>query len=252
MGSAWQLPRAAYTGEMEAYGFGTVVRHYTHTPFKALALTAVTLVRLNGWALGWPLSLAGPLLWVGLGRPSRRMVGPWAVVASATFAFQAGYALIGISETGPIYHHAALPFVCFSTAAALHACATRTWGDWVRATAVVCLLLGTTSFYIEHAARLSRLSAAIEGPRRRLDVRTPTLLFEDVQGARPQAGWVFGLPFRERSPSSLIVRYPRPTRTDQLAALRTRWKDRDCRYLRYDAPSARYELRPCDEIPLHP
>ncbi len=248
MGSPWQLPRAAYAGEMEAYGFGTVIRNYTHTPFKAVALAGVTLVRMNGWALGWPMSLAGPVLWFILGRPERAVIGPWGAVALATFLFQAGFAPIGISETGAIYHHAALPFFAFSTAAALRAAGARTWGGWVRAAAFASLLLGTASFYGEHALRLSRLSAAIEGPRRSLDVQLPALVFEDVAGARPQVGWVFGIPFRERSPSAPIVRYPRPTRTAQLEYLMEQWKDRHCSYLRYDRRSSQYQLGPCSDI----
>lgn len=250
VGTPWLLPRSAYAGEMESYGFGQVLRNYEHTPVKALALTGVTLIRLNGWALGWPLSLAGPAVWLATGRPVRAIVGPWAVVALATFIFQAGYALVGISETGPIYHHAALPFVCFSTAAALHKIASRPWGGWVRATAVMSLMIGTTSFYAEHGLRLSRLSAAIEGPRRHLRLDPPALLFEDVWGARPQAGWVFGLPFRERSPTAPIVRFPRPTSAAQLSFLLDRWQDRRCSYLHYDWTARRYELVTCAEMTL--
>jgi hypothetical protein len=248
MGTPWQLPRAAYVGEMEAFGFGKAVRDYEHTPLKAAALAAVALVRLNGWALGWPISLAGPALWFALGRPHSAVVGPWGAVTCATFLFQAGYAFIGTSETGAIYHYAALPFFAFSTAAALREAGSRWWGGWVRAAAVASVLLGTTTFYVEHALRLSRLAAAIEGPRHSLDLELPAVVFEDVWGARPQAGWVFGIPFRERSPSAPVVRYPRPTRAEPLQHLMERWKDRQCNYLWYDWPSSQYRLSPCSEM----
>jgi anti-anti-sigma regulatory factor len=42
-GNALHLPRFAYAGELESYGFGTVLRHYHHTPFKALVLAGVVL-----------------------------------------------------------------------------------------------------------------------------------------------------------------------------------------------------------------
>jgi len=247
-GSFLQLPRNAYAGELEKFGFGTVLRSYEHTPLKALALAGVTLVRMNGWALGWPLSLAGPILWIVQGRPHRAIVGPWASVAVATFLVQAGYASIGTSETGPIYHYAALPFITFSTAAALHAARARSWGRWVQATAVASLVIGTTSFYVEHALRLSRLTHAIEGPRRSLALETPGVLFEDVWGDRPQYGWVFGVPFRERTGSAAVVRYPRPPKHQQLNALIARWPDRRCEYLWFDARAWKYRFSPCGDI----
>lgn len=247
-GSAWQTPRAAYAGELEVYGFGNVLRDYSHTPWKAVALAAVVLVRMNGWALGWPVSLAGPALWFALGRPHRAIVGPWGAIAAATFLTQAGYAAIGTSETGAIYHHAALPFIAFSTAAALREAGSRPWGQWVQMAAVASVLLGTTTFYVEHALRLSRLATAIEGPRRSLSVELPALLFEDVWGDRPQVGWVFGIPFRERSPASPVVRYPRPARMSSFQHLMDRWRNRHCFYLWYDWGSSNYRLSPCREI----
>ncbi len=250
-GHAWELPRAAYAGELERYGFGNVIRDYTHTPLKAIALAGVVLVRMNGWAFGWPMSLAGPALWFALGRPHRASVGPWGAVALATFLAQAGYASIGTSETGAIYHYAALPFFAFSTAAALEETASRPWGSWVQTAALVSVLMGTTTFYVEHAYRLSRLAAAIEGPRRSLNLHPPALVFEDVWPDRLQVGWVFGIPFRERSPSSVLVRYPRPARASQLQYLLERWKDRQCSYLWYDWRSYEYRLSPCNEMGAH-
>jgi hypothetical protein len=250
-GNPWHLPRFLYTGELERYGFGTVLRNYSHTPLKAAALAVVVLVRFNGWALGWPISLLGPALWFAIGRPNRAMVAPWAAVGLATFLYQAGYPAIGTSETGAIYHHAALPFFAFSTAAALRDVASRSWGQWVQATALASVLLGTTSFYVEHAMRLSRLSAAIEGPRRSLKLQLPALLLEERWGGRPQEGWVFGIPFRERSPSSAIVRFPWTNNPTQLRELIARWSDRRCYYLSYDLTRSQYHVTPCDQIGAH-
>jgi len=247
-GHVTELPRAGYAGELERYGFGTVLRHYEHTPWKGALLALVVLVRMNGWALGWPISLAGPAVWLALGRPHRAIVMPWAAVALTTFVVQAGYASIGTSETGAIYHYTALPFVTFATAAALREAAERRWGGWVHAAALASLLLGTTTFYVEHAARLMRLARAIERPRRDMTVERPTVLFEDVWPDRPQFGWVFGIPFRDRAPSSDIVRYPRPPRHRQLESLIARWSERECRYLWYDWTSASYHLSDCNEI----
>jgi hypothetical protein len=247
VGTPWQLPRSAYTGQLEHYGFGQVLDGYTHTPAKALALAGVVAVRLNGWALGWPVSLAGPLLWVASGRPYRGVLGPWAAIAAATFLFQAAYPSVGTSETGALYHYAALPFIVFTTAAAV-VDATQRRAGWVRSFAVVSLLIGTTTFYAEHAWRLSRLATAIEGPHRGLRFEQPALMIEDVWVSRPQVGWVFGIPFRERSPSASIVRYPRPRTTEEVAFLTARWSGRSCHYLSYDWTSGQYRVDPCSEM----
>ena len=79
-------------------------------------------------------------------------------------------------------------------------------------------------------------------------VTTPTLLIEDVGLDRPQAGWVLGIPFRERGDDDPVVRYPRPTRLIQQEYLAARWKDRDCRYLWYDWRQATYRVSSCAEI----
>jgi len=244
-GSVWHLPRFEYAGELESYGFGTVLRHYAHTPQKAAALAAVAVIRLNGWSLGWPCSLAGPIAWLVFRCPDRRAVGPWAVVALATFVYQAGYASIGTSETGPIYHYAALPFVAFATASALRESTAYSWGNWAAAFAVFSTLLGTSTFYVEHAMRVARLSRAIEGPRRSLPLDPPALVIEEVWGGRPQVGWVFGIPFRERSPSSPVIRFPRPAHSSDLEQLQMDWPDRHCSYLWFDWDRARYQLSPC-------
>ena len=250
-GDALHLPRFMYTGELEQYGFGTVLRHYSHTPLKAAALAGVVLVRLNGWALGWPMSLAGSILWFAIGRPYAAVVTPWAAVAAITFLYQAGYPAVGTSETGAIYHYAALPFFVVASAAALCGLDSRRWGQWARATALMSIILGTTTFYIEHAARLSRLSTAIEGPRRSLSLQLPALLFEEPWDERPQDGWVFGIPFRERSPSAPVVRFPRTNNPAQLRALRKHWPDRHCFFLSYDWHRAQYALVGCEQIAAH-
>ena len=249
IGTPWQLPRSAYTGQLEHYGFGQVLGDYTHTPGKALALAGVVALRLNGWSLGWPVSLTGPVLWLASGRPYRAAVGPWASIAAATFLFQAAYPSIGTSETGALYHYAALPFITFATAAVLTQVATQNPAAWVRSFAVASLLVGTTTFYVEHAWRLSRLAAAIERPHDGLRLEQPALLIEDVWVSRPQIGWVFGIPFRERSPSAPIVRYPRPRRSETVAFLTRRWSGRSCYYLSYDWTFGQYRLDPCSEIP---
>jgi hypothetical protein len=69
-----------------------------------------------------------------------------------------------------------------------------------------------------------------------------------VWGDRPQYGWVFGIPFRDRSADAPVVRYPRPPKHQQLNALIARWDDRRCEYLWFEEIGWEYHLSPCSEI----
>src|SRR5262245_47950685 len=95
----------------------------------------------GGMSAGW---VGIEVRWRVLRCPQRALFRQWAAIAAATFLFQAGYPSIGTSETGAIYHHAALPFLAFSTAAALHSVHSRWYGGWIGAVALTSTLLGTT------------------------------------------------------------------------------------------------------------
>lgn len=250
-GSAFVLPWDAYT--LERYGFGWPLgREYGiyHSLPKGLLHLGVVLVRMNGWGLGWPLSLAGPIAWLALGRPRARELRAWSAIAVATAVFQVGYYSVGTSETGAAYHFAMLPFVALSTAAALERLAQGRWREVTVGTSVAFTVLGTGSFYVEHSARLRRLTDAIAEPVRaaEAEAQIPALVFlEDTPAGRLILGWTFGSPLRVRTIHEPIVMYPRMPEA-AAAELRDRWYGRSCYYEYYDYAARRYRLTGCEEM----
>jgi hypothetical protein len=252
-GSFFVMPFDVFT--VERYGFGWplgLTHEFYYPPIKSLLNLFVVLVRLNGWGLGWPVSLAGPIAWIALGRPRSELLRPWTAMAIATVVFQLGYYSVGTSETGAIYHYAVLPFIALSTAAALEALGARKrLRDAATGIAFACMVLGTGSFLVEHAARLSRLTELIDEPARvaREGTREPALVFlEGSFAGKLPIGWVNGPPFRIRSTYEPLMIYPRmsPSAT---ANLRREWSSRNCYYEYYDYAAARYRLTGCEDIP---
>lgn len=230
----------------EVYGFGKAgTLPYEHTPFRGLLQALVVLVRFNGWALGWPISLAGPIAWFWAGRPGWAAVRPWFAVAVATFVFQLGYYSTGISETGSAYHHAAVPFFAVSAAMALDRLAAS---GFVRATVVALCILGTGTFVAEHALRLRRLTDRIAAPLQSAAFEPPAIVFVESswEGGIHQ-GWVQGVPWRVRRPSSPLVFFPRP-RPEAIAPLRALWPDRRCYYVLRADRRASYRVDDCEEM----
>jgi hypothetical protein len=249
MGAPLKLPWDGYA-ITEHYGFGRPQGpqgSYEHTPWRALVLAGIALVRLNGWGLGWPLSLAGPVLWFGLGRPSRALVTPWAWVALATFLFQAGYYSLGPSETGAAYHFACLPFIAAATAASLEALQGHRLGSYALSWALVATVLGTGSFYVEQADRLFREARAISGPRDELEaeLETDALVVEDF--LLPAPAWVFGPPRRDRRPDSPVVYYPRSA-VHALLKDPARFAKRRCVFLWFDWVEGQYRHSSCADF----
>jgi len=244
-GSALRLPWSLYFPP-ESYGFGFPLGDgvYHHGLIEAVRNTLVALVRLNGWGLGWPLSLLGPALWLLLGRPARAAVAPWAWMALATLVFQAGYYSIGTSDMGALYHHAMLPFVALSTAAVAEHLLSTKWGGAAAGVVLANLALGTSSFFVEHADRLYRLARQVEVPAQ---VDEPALLFLPDAQTR-QAGWVFGIPLRARRESAPAVYYPLRPDEDYLRALRSVWPGRRCSLIFWDGREGAYRSSGCDQL----
>ncbi len=218
---------------VERFGFGPVWEGgaYVHTPLKALENLGVTLLRFNGWWLGWPASLALFGVWLAVGRPARG-AAPWLAAGGALLAFNLFYYSTGVSDTGPVYSFELLLPACALGGAALVAAARR-WPDATAAALAVHLLLGTVTFYAEHLARIERL---VESVHARAEVvlaaiEPPALLIAHP-GTRPnKRGWVAGaLPVRFRDPDDPVLVY---TQMDDAwcRALIARHPDRACWYL---------------------
>ncbi len=233
----------------EQFGFGPeVAPGISHTVGDGLLAAVFAAVRLNGWALGWPVSLAAPIAWLACGMPRRKAVAPWAWIAVATFVFHMGYYSIGTSDTGAIYHHAAIPFFALSAAAVVEKLAATRWRGMAAGILVSMVLFGTVSFFIEHSARLVRLTDRIAAAAPATPHDRPTLVLQErFPAGRPTAGWVWGIPFRPRSPYDSVVRFPRAS-GPSVAHLRTVWIGRECLYQWFDYESRAAREVPCDEM----
>lgn len=244
-GNAWTLPWAL--AGVERLGFGHVLGNaYRYTPLQGLKEIGVVLTRLNGWALGWPISWLGPLAWIALRCPRWKLVRPWALVALATLGFQFFYYTVGTSDTGPIYHYAMLPFFAVSTVAALEVLLAGRWRASTLGVLAALVLLGTGSFVLEQSGRLRRLSDAIAARIHLKGMKTPALLFLDDEVWEPLPGWVFGPPSRERSPDAPVVYYPY-TSPASSAYVEKLWPKRHCYFVRWAAESARWALESCPD-----
>jgi hypothetical protein len=249
-GSAFEFH---YLGATERYGpapFAGLgagdLETYRHTPLRALAQIGVVLTRLNAWSLGFPLSLAAIAFWFALGRPFARAVRPWFFIAVATFVFQAGYYSPGTSETGAVYHHAALPLIALCAAASLHRLRETRFAALATGTFVAALVLGTTSFFVEHALRIRRLGDHIMGPgREAISFEPNTLVFEEPQ-VLFTTGWLADTPRRERRASAPVVDFPRGS-PEMVAFIRSRHPERTCRHL-FRMPNEPFQLGDCAQM----
>lgn len=233
----------------ESFGFGDVGGiPFLHTPWTAIENLLVSLVRWNGWWLGWPLSLGLVLAWWVLGRP---LAGArvWLAAGAALVALNFLYYSPGISETGPVYYFELLLPASIVGAHAIVRCRER-WPQAASAVLIVHLALGTSSFLTENVARLHRLVETIHGPLETAltVVEPPALLIHENQYAESvRFGWVWSFPLRERAETDPIVTYPRGS-AKYVQLLRQRYAGRQCWYYRYHPQTHASELRRCEEV----
>jgi hypothetical protein len=251
MGNPFTLPWAGFG--VERYGFGppfaanSSSSSYVHTPAKALALFGVVLVRLNGWALGWPISLIGPIAWVWQGRPEWKMVRPWAWIALATVLFQAGYYSIGTSDTGALYHYLVVPFVVVTTALALLRFTETRWRAFAIGSTASFAIFGTATFFVEHGLRIRRLTDQITAAYAVPGVEAPAVVFRTVAPNATFAGWLSGVALRERWGSAPLVFYP-ASRASSDEALIALYPDRRCYYGLFERSSSAMRTIPCADL----
>lgn len=247
-GSWLTLPWSLFQ-PLERYGFGRPLEGdpFVHSLGTAVENLAVTLVRFNGWWLGWPLSLALLALWLGLGRP---LAGGrvWLGVGVALVAFQFPYYSTGVSETGPVYQYELLLPASLLGAHALDRALAR-WPRRTWALLVVQVLLGTTTFVVEKAARMERMMNVIHGPAEWVLARVEPpalLLYETALQENLRLGWLTsGFPVRWRSDGDPVVTYPRG-QPQGVAALRRRYAERNCYYFRVDPRRLEPEVLRCE------
>ena len=206
-GDPLRLPWYLYR-PLENMGFGEVFSEgasWVHTPAKALVNVVVTAVRMNGWWLGWPVSFL-PLLLVR--RDDLSAALPLVAAGLGLFTFNLFYYSTGVSDTGPVYSFELLLPLCALAGAALTRAAAR-W-RWVAPAVAVHLLLGTGTFWLEHAWRLHRLVEAIHARPERALAALPahSMLFTWPLPMEQSPGWVHTFPVRDREAGADVLTYP--------------------------------------------
>ena len=247
-GSPWTLPWSLFH-PVESYGFGTPIEGHPHRHglLEAFENLLVSVVRFNGWWLGWPLSLALFALPGARGRDHGGL-GPWPAVALAVVVVNFLYYSPGISDTGPIYYYELLLPAALAGGHALRAALAR-WGARAALLLLLAAVLGTGSFLLEHVARLRRLVATIHAPVESVfaTIDPPALLlYETSPQEALYPGWLFAFPVRERRPDAGVLTFPRGT-PEQAAALRRALPGRSCWYYRLEPPAMTPQLLRCEQ-----
>ncbi|MCA9670135.1 MAG: hypothetical protein KC503_31280 [Myxococcales bacterium] len=235
---------------VEHYGFGKTWPggSYEHTPLRALENLAVVAVRINGWWLGWPISLLLLGYWLKIGRP-RAGAGLWLLAGLLILAFEFGYHSTGVSDTGPIYHFELLiPLALLGANAIRHAFERAP--SLCAAALLVHFGVGTTSFLWSETSRLARLSTTIhrDSDNALAFVKKPALLLYEPNCEESTVnGWLFSrFPRRYWSDHDDVITVARPPYPLLPSYLR-RWKKRNCYYYRRDPKTLRAELYRCDQ-----
>ena len=247
-GSPWVLPWSLFH-PAESYGFGTPIEGHPHRHGirEACENLLVSVVRFNGWWLGWPLSLALLVMPGARGR-GHGGLGPWPAVALALVAVNFAYYSPGVSDTGPVYYYELLLPASLAGAYALRAALERR-GERAALLLALFALLGTGSFLLEHGARLSRLAGAIHAPAEAVlaAIEPPALLlYETSPQEALHPGWLFSFPVRERHPEAPVLTFPRGN-PRQAAALRRAVPERACWYYRLEPPAMTPRLLRCEQ-----
>jgi hypothetical protein len=228
-GSALTLPAVL---DAPAWGFGPIgggVDAWIHTPAHALENLAVSIVRFDGWWLGWPASLALLVVWAVVGRPAAG-AAPYVLGGVALLLANAGSYSPGVSDTGPV---ACFPWLLPAALLGAHAivAAGRRWPGPTAAALAVHFLVGTGTFLAENVARLDRLEAAIHDPSDAVlaAIAPPALLF--VAPRTRTRGWITA-PLPERPPDAddPVLVYAEPDDATA-AAIRAANPARRCWYL---------------------
>jgi len=86
------------------FGFGKGAWHMVHTPSIGLTSIFNNFIRLNGWLLGWPISLLFVFVWL-LRRDKKSIEWIGFITVVLTFAAYFFYFWPGISDTGPVLYY---------------------------------------------------------------------------------------------------------------------------------------------------
>lgn len=208
-------------------GFGEAVPGQPErTPLSGLLNVFQTLVRLNFWSLGWPLSwlfVVAALLW-----SRRRDLAPLWAVLIVTALGSVFYFSLGVSDTGPVKYYEILPVIILLTVAGARSLHERIGrggrpglSPLTPALVVALTLVGWVGFGRVQAIELHRLSDRIQEPYRRvaaLPSDQKLLIFTGALQRHPFDSWVSSPPNNVPEPERQVL-YVRDRGADNRAII---------------------------------
>jgi hypothetical protein len=197
-------------------------------PLPTIYEVGHTILRLNFWEFGWPLSL----LFV----PFFRRTGPGILLLLSSCAVPLAYALIGMTNVyalGPTHYAEIAVFVAILSASGLESLVKRArswsagerWSRFVMAVPMVSVFCMLLAFLPIHAASLREMSQI---------TRAPYELVES-QGLDRAVVFVHSLPALLVPPGAWVYfhRNPRPDLLDPVLFVRHLGPDRDTQLMRF-------------------
>ncbi len=230
-GSALTFPFNYYNAE-EAMGFGV----YGHTPLAALRNLGVSVLRLNAFLFGFPVSLMFAALPFAfrLTEGDRLAAG---IVGSLSVAYLF-YWSPGVSDAGPIYYYEMIvPLVLLSArgALALHAWVCSrfpNYAGFVPAFLAVSTAVSLLTFVPERLIHVRRLTDQIREPYETIEAAGLTHALVLVRSL-PNKGWVFGYRHPHPALNEDVILCAYADRASNLAAIDA-FPDRDSYVMWYD------------------
>jgi len=184
-------------------GFGeSLPGQPAHTPVSGLMNVIQTVVRLNFWSMGWPLSWLFVMAALLFAR--RRDLAPLWGILIVTAIGSVFYVSLGVSDTGPVKYYEILPVLVLLTVAGARSLHERI-GQGGRtglsaltpALIVALTLVGWGCFARVHAIELHQLTDRIQEPYQKIkdlpsDQRL--LIFTGTMRRPPFSSWVSSAP----------------------------------------------------------
>lgn len=190
------------------FGFGFGPWDIRQSISSSISKTLMAWVRIDGWILGWPFSLAGVA--AALSLPTVRRAGVPLLLTMALILLLCWLFIApSVHDFGSSYHLVAVPFVTSLTAGTLGALGSR-WsaeriGPWVVASLCVALL----TFWPVQAQRLhfvaQNILAPVEAAERTEPEKQILVLWKNLQGPGPSTSWVYFPPLSTHLADERVV-----------------------------------------------
>lgn len=184
-----------------------------HTPLAGLMNIFLTVVRLNFWSMGWPISWLFVLAALLFCR-QRELAPLWAILI-ATAIGSVFYFSLGVSDTGPVKYYEILPVLVLLTVAgarSLHERIGRGGRSGLAALTpalvVALTLVSWGCFGRVQAIELHRLTDRIQKPYQKIEVMAADqklLIFTGTMRRKPFDSWVSSPPNNVPEPDQQVL-----------------------------------------------